>query len=114
MIEYVRGNRNYLKYFDADTVVTSVLNLIELYFLILREHDEEKADVVYTVFKQYQTGIEEQDIRKGMRLRLKAKLDKIDLSYADATGYAMSERLGAKFLTGDSSFKMMPNVEFVK
>jgi predicted nucleic acid-binding protein len=114
MIEYLRGNPNYSKYFSNTDLSTSIMNLAELYFLVLREHDEEKADKAYSAFRHYQKAIEEQDVRNGMKLRLRVKLDNIDISYADAIGYAMSEHLGALYLTGDSAFKKLPNVEFVK
>ena len=114
MIEYLRGNPNYRNYFSNTKLITSILNLIELYFLVLREHNEKAADNAYAAFRHYQTDISEEDIRNGMKLRLRMKLDKIDLSYADAIGYVMSERLEAKYLTGDDAFRKLQNVEFVK
>jgi hypothetical protein len=49
-----------------------------------------------------------------MKLRLSARARKVDFSYADAIGYAMSGRLRLRYLTGDDAFKGLPNVEFVK
>jgi hypothetical protein len=66
----------------------------------------------YAVFRHYQRDIEEQDTGNGMKL--KSKLDRLDISYADAIGYVMSGRLGARYLTGDNAFKKLSNVEFVK
>lgn len=114
MVEYLRGNQNYHKYFSSTTLTTSVLNLIELYFMVLREYGEEIADNAYGAFRQYQAEISEEDIKQGMKLRLRMKLNKTALSYADALGYVMAERLGVKYLTGDTAFKTLPNVEFIK
>src|SRR3990172_12435497 len=114
MVEYLRGNQNYHKYFSSTTLTTSVLSLIELYFMVLREYGEEIADNAYGAFRQYQAEISEEDIKQGMKLRLRMKLNKTDLSYADVLGYVMAERLGVKYLTGDTAFKTLPNVEFIK
>ena len=114
MVEYLRGNQNYHKYFSSTTLTTSVLSLIELYFMVLREYGEEIADNAYGAFRQYQAEISEEDIKQGMKLKLRMKLNKTDLSYADALGYVMAERLGVKYLTGDTAFKTLPNVEFIK
>lgn len=115
MIEYLRGNRNYLKFISPESdPVTSLMNLVELYFLILREHYEETADKAYLAFRQFETPIVEDDIRSGMKLRLSAQARRLDLSYADAIGYAISERLGTKYLTGDGAFREFPNVEFIR
>lgn len=114
MIEFLRGNLNYSRYFAHTILTTSVLNLVELYFLVLREHGEEDADRTYGAFRQYQTEIHEEDVKNGMKLWLRMKLNRVNLSYADAIGYVISERLGAKYLTEDNTFKTLPNVEFVK
>jgi predicted nucleic acid-binding protein len=49
-----------------------------------------------------------------MRFRLKMKRGKKNLSYVDALGYIIAEKLGVKFLTGDNAFDGMDNVEYVK
>jgi hypothetical protein len=56
----------------------------------------------------------DEDVRDGMKRRLELRKKKLDLSYADALGYAVSLRLMLKFLTGDDAFKNLENVEFVK
>ncbi|MHB8585311.1 MAG: PIN domain-containing protein [Thermoplasmatota archaeon] len=35
-------------------------------------------------------------------------------SRVDALGYVLADRLGYRFLTGDSAFRNVPNVEFVR
>ena len=54
------------------------------------------------------------DVKDGMKRRLELRKKKLDLSYADAIGYAVSLRLMLMFLTGDDAFKNLEKVEFVK
>ena len=54
------------------------------------------------------------DVKDGMKRRLELRKKKLDLSYADAIGYAVSLRLMLMFLTGDDAFKNLEKVEFVR
>ncbi len=56
----------------------------------------------------------DEDVKDGMKRRLELRKRRLDLSYADALGYAVSLRLRLKFLTGDDAFKNLDNVEFVR
>ena len=116
MIEYLRGNRKYLGLMTSEgRRATSIMNLVELYYLVLRERGEESAaDSALTAFGQFETHVIAEDIRKGIKLRLSARARKVDFSYADAIGHAISGRLALRYLTGDDAFKGLPNVEFVK
>lgn len=113
MVEYLSGNKHYSKYFDHD-LHTSKSNLMELYFLVLKEQGEDMADRSYTTFRLFETSFDDEDVKEAMKIRLRLKADKTHLSYADALGYWLSKKLGAKFLTGDDAFRHLPNVEFVK
>ncbi|MGH9921591.1 MAG: PIN domain-containing protein [Nitrososphaerales archaeon] len=113
MIEYLSGNKRYSKYLDAE-LHTSKLNLMELYFLMLREHGEDMAERAYATFRVLETSFNDEDVKESMKMRLRLKAGKTHLSYADALGYQLAKRLGAKFLTGDDAFKRLANVEFVK
>jgi len=116
MREYLRGNEDYKRYFvRGSELVTSLLNLIELHYILLRdEEDEEEADNSFLAFKQYESEITDEDVKKAMRFRLSCKANKENISYADAIGYTMAERLDATFLTGDDAFEKKKRVEFVK
>jgi len=59
-------------------------------------------------------GFGDEDVKDGMRRRLELRKKKLELSYADAIGYAVSLRLMLMFLTGDDAFKNLEKVEFVK
>lgn len=113
ILEYIAGNKRYLKYFEDD-LYTSKLNLMELYFLVMRESGEDDADKAYATFRAFETGFDDEDVKEAMKVRLRLKAQKTHLSYADALGYQLSRKLKVKFLTGDDAFKDMPNVEFVK
>lgn len=113
MVEYLSGNKHYSKYFDHD-LHTSKLNLMELYFLVLKEQGKDMADKSYTTFRLFETSFDDEDVKEAMKIRLRLKADKTHLSYADALGYWLSKTLGVKFLTGDDAFRHLPNVEFVK
>jgi len=114
MREYLRGNTAYRQYFLGHELKTSLLNLIELYYILLRDEDEEEADSSFLAFKQYEAEITDNDVREAMKFRLSSKARKENISYADAVGYAMAERLGAAFLTGDDAFEGKRHVKFVK
>jgi len=114
MREYLRGNKAYKQYFLGHELTTSILNLIELYYILLKDEDEDEADKSFLAFKQYETDFTDDDIRKAMKFRLLCKAKKENISYADAMGYIMAERLEAAFLTGDDAFEDKRRVEFVK
>jgi predicted nucleic acid-binding protein len=94
--------------------LTSLLNLIELYYVVLRENGEELADGAYAAFRHYQVEATDDDVKEGMKLKLRMGSKGLNFSYADAFGYAIAGRLGARFLTGDEVFKSLSNVDFLK
>jgi len=90
------------------------LNLIELYYILLRDEGDEYAERSFVAFKPYELSILDKDVRAGMKFRLSCKAKKENISYSDAIGYTIAGRLGAYFLTGDDAFEGKPAVEFVK
>ncbi len=114
MREYLRGSTSYKRYFDSNGLSTSVLNLIELYYILLKDEGEEQAERAFLAFKEYEVEIRDEDVKNGMKFRLARKASKENISYGDAIGYTIAVRLGANFLTGDDAFKGKPKVEFVK
>ena len=111
-IEFVQGNLKYKKYFENYDAITTMFNLIELFYNILREFGLEKARDYYNKLKPYAIEVEDNAIEKAMLFRLKNH--KLDLSYVDCIGYALAKEKNLRFLTGDSKFKNFDNVEFVK
>ncbi|HYB45520.1 MAG TPA: PIN domain-containing protein [Nitrososphaerales archaeon] len=114
ILAYLKGNKAYAKYFSARTLKTSVVNLMELYFVLLRDQGEKAAEDAFLAFGSYRTELTDPDVKEGMKLRLRLKAGGSNISYADATGYQISKSLGLRYLTGDEAFRSLPNVEFVR
>ncbi len=81
---------------------------------MLRDDKESGADKSYLAFKQYQVPIIDYNVKSAMKSRLRSKAKKENISYADAIGYTIAERLEAIYLTGDDAFERLPDMEFVK
>ncbi len=113
IIEYLNGNPRYKAYFGKKGV-TSRLNLMEIYFQVLKAEGEEKADEVHSAFSVHCEDYDESLMKEAMRFRLQMMLKGKDISYADAIGYQMALKKGFKFLTGDKEFQDIKNVEFVR
>ena len=111
LIEIVKGNPSYKKYAEAQGY-TSLLNLYELYFLLLRDRGEAVAKMYSNLFKQIRLAVKDEHIFAASAF--KVVHNKLGISYADALGYAMASAESMQFLTGDSEFKGRANVEFVK
>lgn len=108
--EILKGSANYKKYSNV-RIITSKLNLFELYSKILREENEEDArkalEEYYPCIKDF-----DQEVIVAAA-KLKKSLNKRDVSMTDCIGYALARQLGIKFLTGDSAFEHLDNVEFI-
>ena len=111
VIELTKGNPRYAKYSEA-VVTLTLFNIVEIVYSARQELGEEKAGQVYDQFIDCV-----QDVDKAMimeALELKRKYKKRDLSYTDCIGYAFARQRNLRFLTGDSKFEDLENVEFVK
>ena len=111
IIELLKQNPNYQNYKFSEGVFT-IFNLAELYYCVLRDYDEKKADEVYEQYKDFVVEIEDRVLKEAMKFRKEHK--KKDFSYADSIGYVYAKMNNMKFLTGDKEFEGMSNVEFVK
>ncbi len=111
MVEIVRGNEKYNKYVDQDSY-TTIFNLFELYYTLLRDYGEEIAKEKYYEFYIFLINIRDEWIFLAAKFKLENK--KFDISYTDALGYMIAKENEMKFLTGDKEFKNLNNVEFVK
>ena len=111
VIEIVKENPQYFKYLNENFVIT-IFNLVEIYWAVLRDFDEEKADEIYSEINLMITDIDDATLKEAVKFRIKNK--KRDLSYADCIGYTYALRNNLIFLTGDKEFERLENVEFVK
>lgn len=109
--EILRGNNNYKQYIDVN-IITTKLNLFELYFGLLRENDKEDAKLALEKYYDFIVDFDKEDIEEAAKLRL--EMNKRNVSMTDCIGYIVSKKSGVKFLTGDKEFEGLENVEFVK
>lgn len=110
--EIIKGNLNYEGYSKGVSLITTKLNLMELYYWLLMRKGKETAEKYYQEFLPFCVGIDDEEIKKACEFRLEYKNK--DLSYIDCIGYILSKLNGVKFLTGDKQFEDLNNVEFVK
>ena len=112
LLEIIAGNENYNKYIRNIGVVTTKLNLMELFYRLYILHGIEIAEFYYQKYLPFVVEISDSLIKKAAIFRAENK--KKDLSYVDCVGYVLALEHKIKFLTGDIQFKDMENVEFVK
>lgn len=110
LIEIVKGGENYSPFTKSD-IVTSKLNLFELYHILLRDTDERTAKQALAKFHEFSIDFDIDAIQDASKMKLAYK--RRNLSMADCVGYCLAGQLGIPFLTGDSQFQDMPNVQFV-
>ena len=98
LIELAKNNPNYVGY-ASSVVITTIFNLAELYYVLVRDFNEEKAKTIYYKFKECSNEVDDDDIFEAMKLKLKNK----KLSYTDCIGYAYALRHNMNFLTGEQN-----------
>lgn len=111
LIEVIKGNKSYERFLELAPITTK-LNLMEVYYYLLREKDEEKAEFYYNFYLPCCVSILDGVIKNAMKFKLEFKNKK--LSYVDCVGYVLSLDLGIKFLTGDKEFSDLKNVEYAR
>lgn len=111
LIEIIKGNAKYKKFLDEE-LYTTILNLYELYYNLLRDYNEEHAKDMFYKFYPLLIQTKNEWIFLAAKFRLENK--KFNISYTDALGYAIAMENNMRFLTGDKEFKNMANVEFVR
>lgn len=111
IIEIIKETPSYEKYRDEE-IITSVLNIGELYYALLRDFGERTANEWYGKLKNTALGISSDDVVEAMRFRFGQQQKK--LSFVDCVGYITALANGLVFLTGDREFEGLPKVEFVR
>jgi len=111
LVELFKGNENY-KRFQKAKVITSYFHLFELYYGLLREHNEEEFIEFFKYLQNFCIELKFDWIIDASKFKQKYK--QRYLSYADCIGYIIANNLDIKFLTGDKEFEDLSNVEFVK
>ncbi|MBS3096016.1 PIN domain-containing protein [Candidatus Woesearchaeota archaeon] len=110
IIEIIEENKNYEKY-KEDDIITSVLNVGELYYSLLKKNVE-AAETWHEKLKQSALLVDAEIIKSAMKFKFENKTKKF--SFIDCVGYVIAKERGLRFLTGDEGFENFDNVEFVK
>ena len=110
--EIIEGNPSYNKYSEHVAIVTTKLQLMELYYGLLKLYGKHEAEFMYDRFVGSAVEISNEEIKAAMDFRHRHSKKKF--SYIDCTGYVSAQRRGIMFLTGDKAFDGIPGVEFVK
>jgi predicted nucleic acid-binding protein len=111
IIELAEDNPSYDAYEEFE-IVTCVLNIGEMYQIILRNKGKEEADNWFRNANFKLLEITPEIIIEAVYFRHSNR--KNDFSLPDAVGYKLSLKHSLKFLTGDKQFEDLPSVEFVK
>ena len=111
IIEADNGSPSYNQ-FQGVEIVTSVLNIGEIYQIILRKYGKNSADEWFRNSNFQLLEITPEIIVDAIYFRFIHK--KENMSLVDCVGYTLSSKHNLKFLTGDKEFEHMQNVEFVK
>ena len=111
IIALIEGNENYNGY-KNNIITTSILNFAELYNVFLRDQGKQTANYWAKKLNFNLLEIDKDSMIKSVEFRFDNR--KEDISLPDSVGYILSLKNNIKFLTGDSKFKNMKNVEFVK
>ena len=111
IIEVTKGNEPYKKFKDL-RIITSVLNVGEMYQITLRKNGKDEADEWYKNSNYELLEISSDIMIEAIYFRFINK--RTNISLVDAVGYILSHKHNLKFLTGDNQFRDLPNVEFVK
>lgn len=112
LIEYISANAHFFSYFEEHEGIITLLNLLEVYYVVLKDLGKAKAEIAFDMLYPLIVEPSKETIKRAMEFRLAHK--KSDLSYADCLGYQIARERGIKFLTGDRAFKDMENVELVR
>lgn len=114
--EIEEGSEKYIPFSAEIGVVTTKLNLMELYHNYFKLKGLAYAEMAFKHFKDFCIGTTDETLKEAamMRAEIKAKSKSSNLSYVDCIGYVLAKKMKIKFLTGDREFEGMDNVEFVK
>jgi predicted nucleic acid-binding protein len=111
LIELIKGNPNY-EFIKDNVIITSPMNIAELYYSLLLENNKEFADKIINSFNFELIEITSKIAIKSSLFRFQNK--KLKLSYIDCMGYILALKNNLLFLTGDKGFENLENVEYVK
>lgn len=111
IIELIKENQSYNRFLDEE-IVTSILNIGELYYALLRDFGESVAEEWKGKLEKSAILIDVEIIVRAIKFRFENR--KKGFSFIDCIGYILAKENKLKFLTGDSAFEGLDDVEFVR
>ncbi len=113
VLAYASVRETYKKYFEERDGVLTKLNISGGLYRTLEQYDLRAAQEILRSFNKYNVDYDQEDISASMKLRLDLKRKSFDISYVDALGYYLSQKMWMKFLTGDKAFRVLKGVKYV-
>lgn len=107
-----KGENSYREFSKGHRIFTSLMNLYEFYYILIKENNEQLAQEFFNELVGSCIEISSDIVKEAAKFRLKEIKRK--LSYVDCLGYIIAKKKDIKFLTGDDGFKDLGNVKFVK
>jgi len=114
LVALLEGNERYVRIFRRKVIVTSSLNLLEVYSTLLRRFDSDESRELTAGITSMIVPIPPEVAYAAGEFRHSMRAQRRDCSYIDAWGYAGAKHLGIPFLTGDPAFRHVERVEFVR
>jgi len=114
LVALLEGNDHYIRIFRENEVVTSSINVLEVYATLLRRIDPSEARKIAIGLLTMVTPIPPEVALSAAEFRHSLRARKRDCSYASAWGYTAAQHLRVPFLTGDPAFRVVEHVKFVQ
>lgn len=106
------GKESYARLAKGYKIITSLMNLYEFYYILIKENQKKLADEFFNKLKDNCAYISPEIIKESAEFRFKEIKRK--LSYVDCLGYIIARNKNVLFLTGDIGFKGIENVKFIE
>lgn len=106
------GQQGYARYAKGFRILTTLMNLYELYYTLCKDGAKELAEEYLLRLQSCCVNFGPETIRNAAIFRLKNMSHKF--SYIDCLGYTVAREHKVPFLTGDKEFCNIQCVEFVK
>ncbi len=111
LMEIMNGNSKFAHYLNLNFVIADI-TLAEFYGVILREENEDAADLWFNKLQSFTQEVSLAILIKAVKFRYKNK-DK-NFSWVDAIGYIFSKENNYLFVTGDKEFENLDDVEYIR
>jgi predicted nucleic acid-binding protein len=114
LVALLEENPRYTAIFRRREIVTSALNVLEVYSTLLRRVPKAEAREIAIRLLAGVADVPDDVALNAAEFRATMRARHRDCSYIDAWGFAAAQALGLPFLTGDPVFKGLTGVEFVR